>query len=333
MLMPEDRERVLAAHRRVFEGADSDGVGVAVSAPPHDDVSRWLNAWGGRYGVVAEEGERVVAAVSGVGVTASVQGVLQPWGMLTEIFGEDTDAGRAGLEECLREYARSQGGLEEGAAPVLLATVACPAVHHALRDVLGFEVLRDVLALEASVAKVLADADPGVEAVREELSKDQRMALLGKLRVGALSSREVTLERDVELERWRASRPVGSAGEVVARRSGEVVAWAALDEAEGALVVVDWLVAPEDHLALRALVRAAAGVAAERGASCLVATCADTQPEWPLLQAFGFLVRPARAFVLARTWKRPVDPTWLYERWSYTAADLILVRGLMDLVE
>lgn len=322
--VPEDEPRLLSAHRAAAGANRAADPRLVSSAPPSEASAAWLARAPGRVRFLAEADGRLLAAAGGLRIEARVDGERQSWGVLTDAFAVDADA-RPALLACLRAYGQAEGGLTEGVSPVLLATVDAPGVHHALRDALGFEVLRDLLLLSAPPARLLAEPEVGLELREGELAPGDREALVGR----ALGGRTAVRLRDPA--RVGADDGLGASAQRVVLRDGEPVAWAALRGAGSALVLHDWLVAPDDHLALRALVRAAAEAARTAGATELRTTCADTQAEWLLLQEFGLRVGPLPAFVLARTWKRPVDPTWLYERWSFTPADLCLVAPLAGL--
>lgn len=91
-----------------------------------------------------------------------------------------------------------------------------------------------------------------------------------------------------------------------------------------ALVLADWLCAPDDYESGLAIIRRAVRLAEEENASCVAILLPEWTPWFHHLQWHGFIVHPVDEVLLARAYVKPEGPAWLRERFAYGAGDLRL---------
>ncbi len=94
---------------------------------------------------------------------------------------------------------------------------------------------------------------------------------------------------------------------------------AGTEDAREEWAIVDWLVPPAEPEVGELLLRAA--VARAHGARRLVLRLPPWSPWFGVFQVWGFLVAPARRFLLVKSFLRKLDDLWLRDSWWTTLSD------------
>lgn len=189
---------------------------------------------------------------------------------------------------------------------------------------LGYEFVREELALVRDLAGDPGDLPSGVREVREP---GEELKWLWDRCAPEWGAATV---RDARWARWRfLERPGHEYLLLGAYDEDLLVGLAVLRQGPwtwaGAVPLCDWLVPPGEPAIARDLERAARVVARAMGAESLVAVFPDSSTAFALFQELGWRVVPSPYRLVARSFDGRFDSDWLRAYWWYSLADSDLV--------
>jgi hypothetical protein len=324
---PGDETGILASLNRIFAAVDPSF------------VPRSLAHWCWQYRE-NPSGARMLIAVAADGTVAGHFGdLLQRVWLEGEaaLFGQGVDhfadpAYRRGLRRgsLLALLGNTIAERVGGSGPErdsIMWGAPVPAAWRVGKTMVKYELIRTQLKLVAEPGSMGAAAAPGVEL--EELSEFP--ADVADLCTRAAPAFGAMAVRDKAQLDWRFVRhPLQRYTLVAARRGAGLVGYAVwrvgdFDGEQGEGLLCDWLVQPGDAEAGNALLAWAAERSRAAGVERLTTFCADSAPDWIVLQRAGFLARPSRYFIIGRNYVKRLTMRWLHRRWYYTIGDTDLV--------
>lgn len=322
---PGDEQRILPAFNRVFAAIDPTFV------PRTIEEWRWRyerNPAGLRIFVATTPDGEVVAHQAGLPVRLVHRGEHVVWNQIVDSFA-DPRHGRSLKRPGLFVICAKPFGDHYGGPPPKDQIMYGMPVRRAYRigkRFLGYQTVREQLALEADVAAVGRRASGGVGIEEVTRFQDEMSALFERAR----APHRAIAVRDAAFLNWRfADRPGHDYRMALARTpAGRLVGYAVaavgdFDLARSGLVV-DWLVdpaAPEAGTALRGwLADWARAAGTDRVRALFPETCAD----FAAFQEEGYSVTETSYITAAGSYTRAFHTLRLYWDWYYTLAEFDL---------
>jgi hypothetical protein len=324
---PGDEHEILATFNRVFAAVDP-------TFRP-----RTLASWRWQF-LGNPSGSCVLLALSPEGrVVAQLANVLQRVHLLgrAATFSQAVDSmsdpafriglRRASLQAVLgNHYAERYAGPAPGQHALLWGAPVATAWRVG-RQLIRYEVIRT----QQKLAARPADVDPRPAAGIEVETVERFPAEVAELDERAARAHGAIAVRDAAQLDWRfVAHPERRYRIGLARDGGELRGYAVFarggfDGEPDVGLVCDWLVAPGERGAERALFAWLAVEAARAGVERLVAVVPDTSAAWLAFQEAGFRVAPTRYTIVGRRALRGFDMRWMHGHWYYTLGDTDLV--------
>lgn len=322
---PGDEHSILPAFNRIFAAIDPGFV------PRTLEEWRWRseqNPAGLRIFVATTPDNQVVAQQAGLPIRMVHRGERVTWNQIVDSFA-DPAHGRGLKRPGLFVICSKPFGDHYGGPPPKDQIMYGLPVRRAYRigqKFLGYQTVREQLALEADPSKVAPAAAGGIRIEEVQRFPEEMAHLFERARQphGAIAV------RDAAFLNWRfADRPNHSYRFALARRAnGALVGYAVLargsfDRFDGTLVN-DWLVdpdVPEAGAALRAWCGTQARAA---GHDTLVALFPETCTDFHQFQEDGFRVRETTYITAAGSYTRAFHTLALFWGWYYTLAEFDL---------
>lgn len=328
---PGDEAALLRARAAAFRDVDPR------RAERPAAVWRWLrdaNPAGRRAMIAVTPAGEVVAQQAGLPRRVRVGEAVVTWTQVVDAFA--VPGARRGLGKRGPFVRAAEAFAERWAGPgpdqdQVLYGVPTRAAYRVGKELLGFEVVRNLNLLAAAPQDLRPAAAPGIEVgevgdVPEDLD---RLFERAAQPFGAIAV------RDRAFLAWRfgpeAAAATGRRARIaVARRTasgeacGYAVAWAGELGGRAGTLVADWLVDPTVREAGSALRAWLAEVGDQEASGELLALLPEFCEDSLDSQREGFRMRPTRSYQMARSALRVQDMLWLYWNWYYTLADLDL---------
>jgi len=301
----------MALEFRRVEPGDLAAVRAAVDPARSLEAWRWAYAEnpGGSAGYAAFDGGAVVAHVGLISRRVWAAGKERGFAELTDLH----EARPGHLALCAKALLEERGGPKGDT--VVYGWPEGPAAGIATR-LLGFETIRTETLLVREVGPGPA-ASEEVEALER---CDEQLRWLFDRCAGELGALTI---RDAAWMNWRYVDRPDRSYELLGVRDDEGVlrGVAVLAPRSKALALVDWLVPSDEPDVGERLLRAALASARRAGVEALETVLVPESPWFARAQAWGFRVRPARRFLLAKSFVRKLDDLWLRESWWTTLGD------------
>lgn len=327
-----DADALLRARAAVFAASEARSPR-ATRTSDGPEALRWRyreNPAGARSLVATTPDGALLAHLGGVPARVRLESGAATWTRVVDAFavpGARTGLGKqSAFVRTARAFDERWFGPGEDRDQVLHGLPTRPA-YRVAKELLGFEVVRNLNRLAAPPERVRPRAAGGVE-VREE---PEFPDAVDELFERAARPFGAAIVRDRAFLAWRfgqaADAAEGMRSRVALARAadGTLAGYAVLRrgafDGRPCALLWDWLVDPDRPgagSALRAWAAERARADGEREVAALLPEFCEDSLDF---QREGFRLLPTSFFQMAKSALRPQDSRWLYERWFTTLAD------------